>query len=51
MSAPAPRPWIARATISCVIDVAVPPTIAPAMNTTIPMAKNGLRPWMSDSRP
>ena len=51
ISAPAPRPWIARATISCVIEPAVPPTTAPAMKTTMPIAKNGRRPWMSDSRP
>jgi hypothetical protein len=44
ISAPAPRPWIARATISCVIEPAVPPTTAPAMNTTIPIAKKGRRP-------
>ena len=49
--APAPSPWIARATISCVIEVAVPPTTAPAMKMTIPSAKNGRRPWMSDSLP
>ena len=49
--APAPSPCTARARISCVIELAVPPMTAPVMKIRIPATKNGRRPWMSDSRP
>ena len=51
MSAPAPSPWIPRASTSWVIDCAVAPTTPPAMNSTIPQMKNSRRPCTSDSRP
>ncbi len=44
ISAPAPRPWIARATISWVIESAIAPTTPPATNTRIPSTKKGRRP-------
>ena len=44
ISAPAPRPWIARAITSCVIESAMPPTTAPIMKITMPATKNGRRP-------
>ena len=44
ISAPAPRPWIARARMSCVIEPAVAPTTPPAMNSTMPAMKKRRRP-------
>jgi hypothetical protein len=49
--APAPRPWTARATISCVIEPALAPTTLPTMKIAIPVAKKRRRPWMSESLP
>ena len=49
-TAPAPRPWIARKRISCVIEPAKPHSIEPPTKRASPVMKMGLRPYMSASR-
>ena len=41
---PAPIPWIARKTTSCVIDCAAPQSAEPIRKTTIENRKSFLRP-------
>ena len=41
---PAPMPWIARKTTSCVIDVARPQSAEPSRKTTIAKRNRFLRP-------
>ena len=49
-TAPAPRPWIVRKRMSCVIEPAKPHSIEPPTNSARPVMKIGLRPYMSASR-
>jgi hypothetical protein len=44
MMAPAPRPWIARKTISCVIEPAAPHIAEPARKIATPARYNRRRP-------
>jgi hypothetical protein len=44
MTAPAPSPWIARKTISCVIVPATPESAEPARNTATPRRYMRRRP-------
>ena len=50
-SAPAPRPWMPRDTMSHSIDVDMPARIEPTRKMPMPTMKMGRRPYMSDSFP
>lgn len=50
-TAPAPRPCMARAAISMVIDVAAPDSAEPTRKTAIPPRYMRRRPYRSESRP
>ena len=46
-TAPAPRPWMARNTMSWIIDWLSPHSAEPPTNRATPARKIGLRPWAS----
>jgi hypothetical protein len=50
-TAPAPRPWMARAAISVVMLQANPQSTEPSTNAAIPNSMTGFRPNRSDSLP
>ena len=50
-SPPAPMPWIARNTISCVIPCAMPHSAEPTTKIEIAISSSGRRPCTSPSRP